>query len=50
MGLLNVINENAAGGNHVVMKTTHPLHMKAIKNSDPREIPRDADFSDLVRK
>ncbi len=32
------------------MKTTHPLHMKAVKPGELREIPRDSDFSDLVRK
>jgi len=50
MSLLNTLNENMAMGNHISMKTTSPLHMKAVKNSDPKEIPSESSFGDLVRK
>ncbi|WP_246157089.1 flagellar hook-basal body complex protein FliE [Oceanispirochaeta crateris] len=50
MSLLNTINENMVNGNFVPMKTTSPLHMKAVKNSDPQEIPSESSFADLVRK
>jgi len=50
MSLLNTLNENLALGNHVSMATTSPLHMKAVKNSDPQEIPSESSFADLVRK
>jgi flagellar hook-basal body complex protein FliE len=50
MGLLNGLTENLVSGNHVAMKTTSDLHMKAVKNSDPKEIPAESAFADLVRK
>jgi len=50
MSLLNTLSENLALGNHVTMNTTSPLHMKAVKNSDPQEIPSESSFADLVRK
>lgn len=50
MGLLNALNENLASGNHVAMKTISDLHMKAVKNSDSKEIPAESAFADLVRK
>ncbi|MDC7236027.1 MAG: flagellar hook-basal body complex protein FliE [Spirochaetales bacterium] len=50
MSLLNILNESAVSGNFVGMKTTNSLHMKAVKNSDPREIPAESAFADLVKK
>ena len=50
MGLLNALNENLVSGNFVPMKTTNSLHMKAVKNSDPSEIPGESAFADLVKK
>ncbi len=50
MSLLNTLSETAVSGNNVAMKTTNSLHMKAAKNSDPKEVPADSAFADLVRK
>ena len=45
MGLLNTLNENMVSGNFVPMKTTDSRHMKAVKNSDPQEIPSESAFA-----
>lgn len=50
MSLLNIMNESAVTGNFVGMKTTNNLHLKAVKNSDPKEIPAESAFADLVKK
>lgn len=50
MSLLNSLSESAVSGNFVGMKTTNNLHLKAVKNSDPKEIPAESAFANLVKQ